>query len=175
MPKNVTVLSGDISAVKADGLITAINSGGMWFGGIDGVIMKSVGGQFHEQAKGAMPLKDGQVVVARGGSGTVRAAFQNVIFVVDDLKQPLHNIVLAGLRAAEANGMKSVTLPTIRMGVMLGVVEKSVTEAIAEMSLGIDKFLGEYPESALRITFVVYNDAPTQRLLEDAMSGKLPA
>lgn len=168
---SVAVVSGDITRTKADALITAINSGGMWFGGIDGVINRAAGNLFHQQAANAMPLKDGQTVVARSGGHAHDGAFANVVFVVDDLKRPLQEIIYSGLKAASNAGFKSVSLPTIRMGVMLGVVEKSVNEAVSEMTKGVRRFLGENSDTTLKsITFVVYNDPQTQSLLQKTLA-----
>jgi len=111
----VTVAFGNIAQKKTDALITAINSGGMWFGGIDGVIQGVAGNAFHAQAAKAMPLKHGQAIVANGKGVAHGGSFSNVIFVVDDLKGPLREIVNNGLEAAANAGFKSVTLPTIRM------------------------------------------------------------
>jgi len=166
--KKVTVVSGDISKVKADALITAINSGGMWFGGIDGVINRVAGDFFHSQAGNRMPLSDGQTVVAYGTLSN-RGAFTNVVFVVDDLERPLHEIVYKGLKAASVAGFATVTLPTVRMGVMLGVVEKSAEQAVQEMAKGVKTFLDDYPTTSIKsITFVVYGEQKTQSLLENA-------
>lgn len=166
--KRVTVVSGDISKVKADALITAINSGGVWFGGIDGVIGRVAGNLFHSQAGNKMPLRDGQTVVAYGNINN-RGAFANVVFVVDDLERPLHEIVYDGLKAASVAGFTTVTLPTVRMGVMLGVVEKSTEQAVQEMAKGVKRFLDDYSATSIKsITFVVYSDQKTQTLLENA-------
>lgn len=164
----VSVVSGDISRTKADALITAINSDGLWFGGIDSVINRTAGNLFHSQAQKAMPLTDGQAVVARSNGHAHDGAFTNIVFVVDDLQLSLREIVHNGLKAAFNAGFKSVSLPAIRMGVMLGVVEKSVNEAVYEMAQGVKKFLAESPD-ALSITFVVYNDTKIQSLLEEAL------
>lgn len=167
---SVSVVSGDIGRVKVDALITAINSGGLWFGGIDSVINRVAGNLFHQQAENTMPLKDGQTVVARSDGRVHGGAFTNVVFVVDDLKRALFEIVYNGLKAASDAGFKSVSLPTIRMGVMLGVVEKSVEEAVAGMSVGVRQFLKKNPNTTLEnITFVVYNDLKTQFLLQKAL------
>lgn len=166
----VKVIGGNVVDLSADALITAINSGGMWFGGIDGVIMRAAGNEFHNQARNAAPLSHGQAVVAKG-SGQHSANFRNVVFVVDDLQGPLHEIVYAGLKAAADAGFKSVSLPTIRMGVMLGAVEKSVDEAVQEMADGISKFRAESPEGLESITFVVFGDASTQTMLTERLAA----
>lgn len=164
----VRVLGGDIASVEADALITAINSGGMWFGGIDGVIQRCAGSMFHEQAAQS-ELTDGAVVIAHS-TDVHNGQFKNVIFVVDDLQQPLRNIVLAGLRAADLAGFKSVTLPTIRMGVMLGVVEKGRFEAIKEIGEAIRQAVADDPVSLENVSFVVYNDPQTEALLRKELT-----
>jgi O-acetyl-ADP-ribose deacetylase (regulator of RNase III) len=163
---NVDLVNGDIAHVPADALITAINSGGAWFGGIDGVIQRVAGNLFHSQAKAAMPLTDGQIIVAMGNGQKNNGAFRNVVFVVDDLKRPLHQIIFNGLVAASEAGFRSVTLPAVRLGVMRGVVEKSNREALAEIAKGIQLFLDEHPGTPLeQITFVVYSDSEIYNLL----------
>ncbi len=168
----VRTISGDISRVGSDALITAINSEGMWCGGIDSVINRAAGEAFHSQAAEAMPLTDGQTVVAKGNGHAHNGAFKNVVFVVDDLQQPLHQIVYNGLKAASDAGFAKVSLPTIRMGVMLGAVEKSIDEAVSEMATGVRMFLAANPRTSLNdITFVVYNDQRTQSLLESVLKA----
>jgi len=56
--------NGDVASVRADALITAISSSGMWFGGIDRAIQRVAGSMFHTQALRGMPLFDGDVVYA---------------------------------------------------------------------------------------------------------------
>ena len=117
-----------------------------------------------------MPLHDGQTIVALKQGRVHGGAFVNVVFVVDDLQRPLHEIVYNGLKAASDAGFKSVSLPTIRMGVMLGVVEKSTEEAVEEMAKGVTKFIAENVNTSLKnITFVVHNDKMIQSLLETAL------
>lgn len=166
-----SVITGDISGIPSNALITAINSGGMWYGGIDRVIQRNAGEAFHSQAAAAMPLKDGQTVVARGESFPNKAMYENVVFVVDDLERPLNEIITAGLRAADEAGFESVSLPTIRMGVMLGTVKKTTEEAVHEMVKGLIAFQESELKSVKTITFVVYNDVVTERLLKEAIQN----
>lgn len=170
----VEVKSGDISRFEADALITAINSGGMWFGGIDGVIQRSCGGNFfHDQVRAVLPqIKHGDAVLAYGLGLLRKDTFKNVVFVVDDLQGPLHQIIYIGLAAAAKAYFTSVSLPTIRMGVMLGAVEKSIEEATGEMAKGVKQFIADNPNSSIeQITFVVYKDATTQAQLEKDLLG----
>lgn len=169
MKCKVEVISGDASQIEADALITAINSGGLWFGGIDGVIQRCAGGWYHNQAT-AKQLTDGMTVVARGDPARLGGRFNNVVFVVDDLKQPLKDVVSAGLSAADAAGMRTVTLPTIRMGVMLGAVEKTAQQAVTEIVAAVQEFVHGSPKCISHIKIVVYMDAQTERLFRDTLN-----
>lgn len=162
----IKLMRGDISRVPADALITAINSGGRWFGEIDGVIMRTAGELFHSQAERQMPLKDGQTVVATNNGHAHDGAFTNVVFVVDDLQRKLREIVYSGLNAASEAGFKTVTIPAIRKGVMLGQVESSSHETVTEIAIGIEVFIGENPNTSLsKITFVAHNDQKAIKLM----------
>jgi len=163
----VSVVGGDIATIKADALITAINSGGLWLGGIDGVIQRCAGGMFHCEAS-RFKLVDGMALVAYA-TGQHSGMFKDVVFVVDDLHKPLRDIVAAGLKKADKAKFKSVTLPTIRMGVMLGAVEKDAAEAAREMAVGIQSVLGTF-QNIETVTIVVYNDSAVERLLTELVA-----
>ena len=171
---DLKVLEGDIAQVESDAIITAVNSEGMWFGGVDGVIQRAAGGFFHAQAQKKLPLKQGDTVVANGASHEHRGAFTNVVFVIDDLQAPLAEVVENGLSAASKAGFASVTVPTIRMGVMLGAVEKSAAEAIDQMGQGVDAFLRKNIGTSIKsISFVVYRDPETAALLRQRLGTVL--
>lgn len=173
MKPRVVVINGDIRYLKVDALITAINSGGVWAGGIDGVIARTAGAQYHKQAAAALPLEHGQTVHAKRQCQHA-GEFRDVIFVIDDLQGPLRDIVYAGLEAANKAGLRHVSLPTIRMGVMLGQVEDGPKEAVLQMALGVWGFLGTYPDTTLEtITFVVYDNPTVRRLLTDSLAAAL--
>lgn len=164
----IYVLSGDISQVGADALITAINSAAMWFGGIDGVISRVAGNMFHDQVNKQLPLEQNETIIARK-THDHHGQFENVVFVIDDLKSPLRNVIKSGLDAASDAGFKNVTLPTIRMGVMLGAVESTKEEALEEMIQGIR--LHEETGSVIEhLTFVIYNDSNVHRMLKEMLA-----
>lgn len=164
------VIEGDITKIKADAIVTAINSEGLWFGGIDRAIQIVAGNLYHYQAQRAMPLKDLQTVIAKRKGKKNLGLFEDVVFVVDDLVSPLNKVIYTGLEAANNEGYQSILLPTIRMGVMNGVVEKTEGEAIGKMAKGINEFLSEYAKKTKleNISFVVYNNTPLARKLNSA-------
>ena len=167
---NIAVQVGDITKIPANALLTTINSGGMWFGGIDGAIQRAAGDLYHSQAQQAMPLSDLQTVIAKGNRTNHQGFFDNVIFIVDDLQSPLDKVLYNGLEASHNEAYKNILIPTMRMSVVAGVRE-SPEEAVQKMSEGLKRFMDDYAHKTRLedITFVVYNDAQTQKRLTDEL------
>lgn len=160
----VRVIEGDVTTEPSDALITAINSGGAWFGGVDRAIQRVAGAMFHRQADEQQPLTDGDVIYAPA-RGEYQGRFGSVIFVVDDLQRPLRDILTLGLHEAERRQLAKVTLPSLRTGVMAGVYERTIEEALDETAAAITKFHHEQPAYVLEITVVVYGDRESTQYL----------
>ena len=153
-------MSGDITQVSADALTTLINPEGAWFGGVDQAIHKAAGNRYHYQAakiKGYRTLSHGDVIMAYGTRQAHEGQFDNVIFVVDNLETELNTLVTTALVAAQISGFKFISLPLMRTGVMIGLVEKTIEEVAKQMATGISVFARMYPESPMLINVVVYN------------------
>lgn len=165
----VNIVSGDISALRSEAIITAINYSPLfWCGMVDGVIIRLAGKVFHIQLMNNLEdLSDGQAFLAKGLEDS-ELNFSNVIFVIDELNYSLHEIILAGLQEAEKNHLKTVSIPAIRMGVMLGEVEKTEEEVIEQMAMAIKLFLSSNPVFVKEINFVIYNN---QEFMEKLDSG----
>lgn len=154
----VNLIEGDITQVKADALITAINPAGAWFGGIDRVIQSVARNMFHDQARAALPLRHLQTVVAKK-RGQHSAQFGDVVFVIDDIdrRQPLGPVIIAALEGADEAGYKSVSMPAIRTGLALGQIEKDAAAAAREIASGIERFVGGGTSALKEMTIVIYN------------------
>lgn len=152
----VNVVDGDITQIKADALITAINSSGMWFGGLDSALQRSSGSQFHAQAQATMPLSDGQIIYAPA-QVEHHGAFSAVLFIVDDLAQPLYELVTLALESAVKHELLTVTIPTIRTGVMAGVYEPR-NKALEDLGGAINDFTRKHENALDEITIVVYGN-----------------
>lgn len=165
----VYLTAGDITRrPTADAIITLVNSEGLWFGGVDRAIQAVAGNHYHQQLRYMLQkkgLSDGQVVIADGNAYEHQGTFHNVVFVVDDLQQPLNNLVLTGLQAAEKKQYSSVALPLMRSGVMAGVVEKTIHDVVKQMKQGIERFQQKNPNSSMNITVVVYDNSEAVNLL----------
>lgn len=164
-----SVFDGDITKVPSDALITAVNSSQMWFGGIDGAIQGCAGNMFHGQAA-RTPLIDGEAYLTPA-LAEHRGRFGSVLFVVDDLKRPLREIVGAGLLAAEKHKFTRVSLPTLRTGVMAGAYEPTVQAALDETVAAVEGFKASGPWYLQELTVVVYRDPQIQDYLEKAFAS----
>ena len=170
-------ISGDITSVNSDAIITAINSGRLWFGGIDGAIQRVAGNIYHNQAMNE-ELSDLKVIVARGDRNNHKGKFDNVVFVVDDLRSELRGVIARGLEEADAAGFKNVTIPAIRTGVMLGAVEKSLEQVVDEYMKGIRRYVGRkrvkgQVPGIQAIAFVTYNNPELEEILHRILFQRL--
>ena len=166
------LMKGDITrTATVDAIVTLINSGGMWFGGVDGAIQRVAGGQYHAQAGAVLEsrgLSNKQVVVAKGNRADHNGSFNDVVFVVDDLKSPLNELVYKALQSAKSEGYQSIAFPLMRTGVMLGIVEPDLKAVVKEMRLGFDRFF-QHEDLDIDVYVVVYGEPEAVKMLSVSM------
>lgn len=155
---SVTVVHGDITQVAADALMTLINTGGLWFGGVDGAIQSVGGAKFYQDVLRALTphTTDGDVWFSDGAAVSHRGKFKHVLFVFDDLLLPLAELVRNGMIEAYRQGLTSVSMPMFRTGVMAGIVEKTPIDVAKQMCNGIMAAVNDHPHQPMDITIVVY-------------------
>jgi O-acetyl-ADP-ribose deacetylase (regulator of RNase III) len=166
MVVKVRVAEGDIFHEPADAMVLAVNSTGIWNGQMDAAVMQAIGSSYHGELQAAMPLTDGDVVVAQG-QPNIAPAFERIIFVIDDLVRPLDQIVGAGLRKAEDLGFAKVTLPTLRMGNMAGKYRSE--DAISALVRAINGFVKDNPKQVQEVRVVVYNSRANANVLREQL------
>lgn len=155
----VEVVDGDITQEPADALITAVNSGGMWFGGVDGAIMR-VSTQYHDGLADVLRhgrSRDVVTVVKREKHEKYAGKFSTVVFVIDDLDEPLSVIVRRGLTEASTRGFRTVTMPMIRFGVMARV-GGTPTEKMTDITQAIHDQMRDTENRIEHLKIVVYGD-----------------
>lgn len=139
----VTVVLGKAENLRADALIVGINPAGPWDGDVDEAIRKVAGEAFHQQITPHMPLYDNDIIMAwRPGDTEGTIPYGCVIFIVDEQKQPLRNIVSQSLRVACQNRCTHVVLPLMRASFEPGTHkrEESIDEILEELRQGIGDF-----------------------------------
>ncbi|MBZ4683610.1 MAG: hypothetical protein PWP46_1939 [Fusobacteriaceae bacterium] len=167
-----TVENKDVCEVESDALITAVDSKGIWCGQVDMAIRKNVGDYYHQallghirQKTGASLFDDGQVILVEKDEG-MKTAFNNIIFVIDDLTKPLSEIVYNGLVKANEEEYKIVSMSSIRAGESFGKKEKTFEEMAKEVFKGIRKFLNETDEIKInRLLILTYDNEEYKNLL----------
>lgn len=120
----IEVFCGDITTVDCDGILTLVSGGGPWKGGIDEAIRRVAGPYFHEQAQSLKGQPEGSVLVVPapvrdGEQDPLR--FAHVVFVVDNLEADLGVLLKGGLMAADREGLRTVAVPALRLGLLKDV------------------------------------------------------
>ncbi|MBI2387376.1 MAG: hypothetical protein HYV14_15410 [Elusimicrobia bacterium] len=164
----VEVLTGDIREARADAVLTTVQRKKLCNGGVNAAI-KAADGCFAARLAKAPRLEDGKSLLARGdGKGPI----ENVLFVADKYEKPLSDIVYEGLRAADANGLKSLAVPALRAGSVFGAVERTYLEVAAEIRRGVERFLAGARTSLEKISFVVHKDEKLATQLQNAFAER---
>jgi len=163
----IRVIDGDISIVKADALITAINSGASVAGSVDFAVYRR-NTHYHTMLQEAIetkPLAELSTFVATAPVRT-RLAFGDIVFVIDDTSHPLRRVVSAGLTGAHAAEKQRVCMPVMRSGAALGRRENTIKQVVNEIGIGIRMFRDETKRPAIKdLTIVTYDDPDTLALL----------
>ena len=167
----INIISGDITQTTevVDAIATLVNSGGMWFGGVDGAIKRKYGNWYHSRLatqidypKDGVQASDGKIYIVEGEKNR-NHSFKDVIFIIDDLNLPLSTLVFNALEAAEKAGYKRIAMPSMRNGVMAGIVEKNIQEVSEAMKQGVLSFKEKYPNSALVVDIVIFYDPEAEK------------
>lgn len=169
---NITVATGDLTQIEADAVMAPINSKGAWSGAIDDAITRAGGGQFHQQAADKLGhLNDGDSLVARKKEDH-QGKFDDVVFVVDDFQKPLNELVTDGLRAAEKAGMKSIAIPTMRMGLVGSLASPdSSAKKLDQLAQGVKDFYADGESHTLNdITLTAYRDEASAGFLRERLA-----
>lgn len=164
----INVVEGDVTQVRVDALITALNSSGMWFGGIDGVIERVAGHQYHDVAAHKLRGNPDTDVIVANPDHSHHGGFQNVVFVIDDLIEPLSLLVLRGLAAASDRGFTTVSMPMIRCGVMAGIVG-TIEETVADIAKAVRAQATDATNKIEQLSIVVYQDPRMASLMRNAL------
>ncbi|MGM0509282.1 MAG: hypothetical protein ACQERZ_09015 [Fusobacteriota bacterium] len=164
------IVRGDVCDVKAQALITAVDSGGLWCGQVDEAIRKGIGSYYHDGLINKMkvhngPFWDGEVVIIEGDEENT-PKFKDIIFVIDDFKKPLHEILEGAINKAIKTGYKKVILSAIRTGESFGKVEKSIEEVVNEVKESLKHIYRKHSGFPLdKIKFIAYNNREYEKEL----------
>lgn len=159
----LSVVLGDIVQTEADALISAVDHAGPWAGELNVAIVGVAGPMFQTQASVEYRFRRPPAVVAKKVSAH-QGKFGDVVFVTDNPDRGLSAVVVSALTAADDSGYRHVSLPPIRMEVVLErgrrvvrALEREVRQAAAEIVSGIYAFATRRPTRSIqKISLVVH-------------------
>jgi len=172
----LSLLQGDITRQSTDAIVNAANSGLMGGGGVDGAIHRTGGPAILEECKqivsrqGCLPT--GEAVITTGGNLKARHVIHTVgpVWHGGQSGEPelLASAYRQSLRVAVANGLKSVSFPSLSTGAYGYPVRLAAAVALETV---ID-FLHQQ-ESLEEVVFVLFDDATYQKYGQ-ALAALLP-
>lgn len=144
----IEIIQDGIEKTNADAMIASVECNGF------------CGSEIHKYVKENLPseyknreLKDGEAL-------SIMSA-RSMVFVADNYKLPLHEIVTNALLEAEKAGHTSVALPALRSGYAFGAIESSQ----AEVSYEVLKGISEYVDKGKGVIKKIYITIPKNEVL----------
>ncbi len=172
----LSLLHGDITRQSSDAIVNAANSGLMGGGGVDGTIHRAGGPAILEECKQIVSrqgrLPTGEAVITTGGNLKARHVIHTVgpVWHGGQSGEPelLASAYRQSLRVAVANGLKSISFPSLSTGAYGYPVRLAATVALET----VIAFLHQ-EESLEEVVFVLFDDATYQKYGQ-ALAALLP-
>jgi O-acetyl-ADP-ribose deacetylase (regulator of RNase III) len=166
----LAITQGDITRQATDAIVNAANSGLMGGGGVDGTIHRVGGPAILEECKlivakqGRLPT--GQAVITTGGKLKAKYVIHTVgpVWRGGDRGEAalLESAYTESLKLAAANGLSSVSFPSISTGAYGYPLAEAAT-----IALGTAKaFLSDTPGLLREVVFVLFEDRSYRTYVE---------
>jgi O-acetyl-ADP-ribose deacetylase (regulator of RNase III) len=155
MDAEITVIQGDITALKVDAIVNAANSSLLGGGGVDGAIHRAAGPALLEECRAIAGKQGGCPTGEAVMTGAGKLPCGKVIHTVGPVwygsghgeRELLASCYRNSLRLAESAGLESVAFPNISTGVYgypkaeaAEIAVKTVTDTLAELK-GVKKVI----------------------------------
>jgi len=157
--KKLRIIQGDITEEAVDAIVNAANSYLQHGGGVAAAIVRKGGYEIQEESNRIGYVPVGHAAIT--GAGRLPAGY--VIHAVGprwgegDEDNKLKLAVLNGLKKADEQGLKSISLPAISAGIF-GFPKDRCAQIILST---IEEFLEEHPDTSLEEVRVCLFDKPT--------------
>ena len=168
-PIKVDVVTGDLTKESSEAIVNVIGTDLNMnnFGQLSRVIAQSCGPQVQQELNLKGTQAPGSAVMTSGGTLIARHIIHIVGATAD--KQQLQTCLEEGLRLADANYIKSISIPAIGTG-GFGL---SATESAQVIFQALSKMSGHFT-SISTIRVVVFQNQMTQAFLQEQQSSLLP-
>ena len=163
----VDVVTGDLTKESSEAIVNVIgNNLNMNFGQLSRVIAQSCGPQVQQELNQKGTQAPGSAVMTSGGTLIAKHIIHIVAATAD--KQQLQTCLEEGLRLADANDIKAISIPAIGTG-GFGL---SATESAQVIFQALGKMSGHFT-SISTIRVVVFQKQMTQAFLQEQQSSLL--
>ncbi len=156
----LSLVQGDITLQETEAIVNAANTSLLGGGGVDGAIHRAGGAKILEECKeirakqGGCPT--GEAVITTGGNMATKYVIHTVGPVWSggghNEAQLLRNAYYNSLYLAKANGIKSISFPSISTGVYRFPIEKASRTALTT----VKEFIQEY--NFVEVRFVLFSE-----------------
>ena len=167
----ITVVRGDITQQRVDGIVNAANAALCGGGGVDGAIHRAGGPEILEECRrirGGCPT--GSAVLTTAGNLPAKKVIHAVGPVWWDgnrgEREQLASVYRGSLELAVEHGLRTIAFPSISTG----AYKFPISEA-AKIALGtVEEFCSEHPGVFDEIRFVLFS-AGDERVYQKAVSS----
>ena len=157
----LSIIQGDITRQATDAIVNAANPGLMGGGGVDGAIHRAGGPAVLEECKQIVAsqgrLPTGKAVITTGGNLAARHVIHTVGPVWQGGKKGeatlLASVYIESLKLAAANGLTSISFPSISTG----AYGYPLAEAARVATATVVSFLREQVTSLKEVVFVLFD------------------
>jgi len=151
----ISIIKGDITALKVDAIVNAANNKLVMGGGVAGAIKRKGGEIIEEEAVKKGPIKIGEAVATSAGNlpakYVIHAATMGMDFKTDEVK--IRDCVHSALVVAEELKIKSLAFPALGCG----VGGFSLLASAKVMAQEVLKYLREEKTDLKEIIFCLYD------------------
>ncbi|HLR34095.1 MAG TPA: O-acetyl-ADP-ribose deacetylase [Tissierellales bacterium] len=165
----ITLIKGDITKEKVDGIVNAANNTLLGGGGVDGAIHKAGGPDILEQCKKIGGCPTGEARITTAGNMPSKYVIHTVGPIYKDGKRRekdlLYNAYYSSLELAKEYKLKTIAFPSISTGVYGYPIDEASDIAIKAVMDFIKKenFIEE-------VRFILFSDE-NYKIYEDKMRG----
>ena len=167
MNERITVVQGDITAMKVDAIVNAANESLLGGGGVDGAIHRAAGPELLKECRTLQGCKTGQAKIARGYNLKARFVILTVGPIYEDGLQGEPELLAScyreSLKLAVANGIKTIAFPAISCGAYGYPLQEACAISVRE----IRDFLAR--DQSIERVFLVCFDSATFNAYQQAL------
>lgn len=154
--RTITIEQCDITTLACDCIVNAANPTLLGGGGVDGAIHRAAGPQLLEECRGLHGCKTGEAKITKGYRLRAKYVIHTVGPIYSGSEQDprqLADCYWNCLDLAKENGVHSIAFPAISAGVYGYPLRPAAEIAVRT----VRKWLGEYPDYDIAVTFSCFN------------------